>query len=70
MEGTVKFFDDRKNYGFISPDGESEDLFVHRNDIESTLLEREGSPLNEGDRVKFGTEQTEKGSKAVRVEKI
>ncbi len=30
MEGRVKFFDDRKNYGFIEPRGEGEDHFVHR----------------------------------------
>ncbi|KXB00401.1 cold-shock protein [candidate division MSBL1 archaeon SCGC-AAA261O19] len=63
MEGTVKFFNERKNYGFISPDEGDEDLFVHRSDVEA------GS-LNEGDRVEFETETTEKGPRAVNVKKI
>ncbi len=64
MEGRVKFFDDRKNYGFIEPRGEGEDHFVHRSDIES------GGPLNEGDQVEFDSEQGDKGPKAVNVKKV
>ncbi|MGM0509653.1 MAG: cold-shock protein [Thermoplasmatota archaeon] len=63
MKGTVKFFNNMKNYGFIEPDEGEEDLFVHRNDIES-------GTLNEGDRVEFETEQGEKGPKAVDVKTI
>ncbi len=63
MEGTVKFFDVRKNYGFITPDEGDEDLFVHASDIES------GS-LNEDDRVGFESEEGEKGPRAVKVSKI
>jgi len=63
MKGTVKFFNNMKNYGFIEPDEGEEDLFVHRNDIES-------GTLNEGDRVEFETEQGEKGPKAVNVKTI
>ncbi len=63
MEGTVKFFNNMKNYGFIEPDEGEEDLFVHRNDIES-------GTINEGDRVEFETEQGEKGPKAVNVKTI
>ncbi|KXA98581.1 hypothetical protein AKJ39_01515 [candidate division MSBL1 archaeon SCGC-AAA259J03] len=64
MRGTVKFFDDRKNYGFIEPAESGEgDHFVHRSDIES------GS-LNEGDIVEFDSELGEKGPRAVNVRKI
>ncbi|MFO7791671.1 MAG: cold shock domain-containing protein [Candidatus Saliniplasma sp.] len=60
MKGTVKFFNNMKNYGFIEPDEGDEDLFVHRSDIE-------GVTLNEGDRVEFETEEGEKGPRAVDV---
>lgn len=63
MEGTVKFFNERKNYGFISPDEGDEDLFVHRSNVEADTL-------NEGDRVEFETETTEKGPRAINVKKI
>lgn len=63
MEGTVKFFDKRKNYGFISPDEGDEDLFVHASDIESGTLSDE-------DRVEFESEEGDKGPRAVLVEKL
>ncbi len=63
MKGTVKFFDRRKNYGFIEPDEGDEDLFVHASDIES------GS-LNEDDEVEFEQEEGDKGPRAVKVEKL
>ncbi|MFP4006344.1 MAG: cold-shock protein [Candidatus Hadarchaeia archaeon] len=63
MEGEVKFFDPRKNYGFITPDEGDEDLFVHASDIEA-------GPLNEEDRVEFDAEEGEKGPRAVNVKKI
>ncbi|MFB6215797.1 MAG: cold-shock protein [Candidatus Aenigmatarchaeota archaeon] len=63
MKGTVKFFNDRKNYGFIEPEDGDEDLFVHSSDIES------GS-LNEGDEVEFEQEEGDKGPRAVNVEKV
>jgi len=63
MEGTVKFFNDMKNYGFIEPEEGDEDLFVHRSGMECNTLE-------EGDRVRFETEEGEKGPRAINVEKI
>ena len=63
MEGTVKFFDPRKNYGFITPDEGDEDLFVHASDIES-------GPIDEDVRVEFESEEGEKGPRAVKVNKI
>lgn len=64
MEGTVKFFDRNKNYGFIDPDEGDEDLFVHASDIESGLF------LGEDDRVEFDSEQGDKGLRAVNVKKL
>ncbi|MFW6172184.1 MAG: cold-shock protein [Elusimicrobiota bacterium] len=64
MKGTVKFFDDKKNYGFIEPDGREEDHFVHRSAI------RGGYTLEEGDRVEFDSELGERGLQAQNVRKI
>ncbi len=63
MKGTVKFFNDQKNYGFIEPDEGDEDLFVHRSDLDEITV-------NEEDRVEFDIEQSEKGPRAVNVKKI
>lgn len=59
--GTVKFFNTEKGFGFITPDGGGEDLFVHKTGTRS--------PLHEGDKVTFEVEQSPKGLNAVRVEK-
>ena len=63
MKGTVKFFNQSKNFGFITPDDKSKDLYVHKNDIVSGML-------NEGDKVEFDSEEGDKGKKAVNVKKI
>ena len=63
MKGTVKFFDPRKNYGFIAPDEGDEDLLVHASDIES-------GPIDEDDKVEFDSEEGEKGPRAVNVKKV
>lgn len=63
MKGVVKFFNERKNYGFIEPEEGEEDLFVHRSDLEEETLE-------EGDEVEFETEESEKGPRAVQVKKV
>ncbi|MGM0442190.1 MAG: cold-shock protein [Elusimicrobiota bacterium] len=63
MKGTVKFFNDRKNFGFIEPEDGSDDHFVHVSDIEF------GS-LSEGDQVEFESVDGEKGLKAVSVNKL
>lgn len=63
MKGTVKFFNNQKNYGFIEPEEGGEDLFVHRSDVES-------GNLAEGDKVEFESEQGDKGPRAVNVEKV
>lgn len=63
MKGTVKFFNEVKNFGFIEPEEGGEDFFVHKSDVES------GS-LSEGDEVEFETEEGDKGPKAANVEKV
>jgi len=61
-EGTVKWFDDRKNYGFIEREV-SEDLFVHFSNIEGEGFKT----LKQGEKVSFEVEETERGLQAVKV---
>lgn len=57
QNGTVKFFNTTKGFGFITPEGGSKDVFVH-----ITALERAGiRSLNEGQKVTFETEQDKRG---------
>jgi len=62
MEGVIKKLTD-KGFGFITPDGDGKDLFFHSNDVNSP----EFNELNEGDRVTFEMEDSDKGPKAVNV---
>jgi len=61
-EGTVKFFNRAKGFGFIKPTDSSEDIFVH----ESGLIDE----IREDDKVKFDVEKGKKGLNAVNVELI
>ncbi len=64
-EGTVKWFNDSKGFGFITGD-DGTDAFVHH-----TSIQGEGfKSLAEGDRVSFDTENGPKGLKAVNVKKL
>ena len=64
-QGTVKWFNGAKGYGFISR-SQGEDVFVH-----FKSLSMEGyKTLNEGDKVEFEVEQGPKGLQALNVKKI
>jgi CspA family cold shock protein len=60
--GIVKWFNERKGYGFIEQD-EGPDVFVHHSGINATGFKS----LNEGDRVNFDIEEGQKGPRAVNV---
>jgi cold shock protein len=59
MQGTVKFFNDAKGFGFISPAGSTEDIFVHS----SGLIDN----IRQNDKVEFEQERGKKGMNAVKV---
>jgi len=61
-EGTVKWFDGRKGYGFISREN-GEDVFVHF----SNITQEGFKSLNEGDKVSFEVQDSERGPQAVNV---
>jgi CspA family cold shock protein len=60
MQGTVKWFDTIKRFGFITPSDGSSDVFVHSSDIQ-------GDGLNEGDKVEYELTEGAKGPKATNV---
>ena len=62
MQGTVKFFNDTKGFGFIKPEDSSEDIFVHS----SGLIDE----IRENDKVEYDTERGKKGMNAVNVKVI
>ena len=66
IQGTVRWFSRVKGYGFIQPDGEEKDVFVHFSAIKGEGYRN----LNEGQRVLFSVEDTEKGPQAVEVEAL
>ena len=60
--GTVKWFNSEKGFGFITNNDGSEDVFVHFSSIQSDGYKA----LNEGDSVMFDTEQDPKDSRKLR----
>src|SRR5258708_37504337 len=66
LTGTVKWFNERKGYGFIAPDDGSKDLFVHQ----SAILASGFRSLSEGERVEFSVTQEPKGPAATNVKEL
>lgn len=62
MQGTVKFFNETKGFGFIKPSDSSEDIFVHS----SGLIDE----IRENDKVEYETERGKKGMNAVNVKVV
>ncbi|MFP4027625.1 MAG: cold-shock protein [Candidatus Brocadiia bacterium] len=65
-EGTVKWFDDKKGYGFIETDNSDEDVFVHYSAINMDGFKT----LEEGQRVSFEVVPSDKGLKADNVQAV
>jgi CspA family cold shock protein len=64
--GTVKWFNDSKGYGFITPDEGSKDLFVHQ----SNILSEGFRSLSENARVEYEAREGTKGPEAVNVQPV
>ena len=61
-KGTVKFFNQSKGFGFITPDDGGKDVFVHQNGLVDNI--------SDGDKVSYDVEQGKKGLNAVNVKVI
>ncbi len=57
--GTVKFFNNSKGFGFITPDDGGKDVFVHQNGLTDKI--------DEGDKVSYDVEESPKGLNAINV---
>jgi CspA family cold shock protein len=66
ITGTVKWFNDAKGYGFITPEGDDRDCFVHHSAIQAEGFKS----LAEGEQVEFEITQGEKGPAAENVVKL
>ena len=64
MEGTVKFFNAAKGFGFITNDDTGKEIFVHITGLKG------GESLNEGDKVEYVEEEGRKGTVAAQVRVI
>ena len=64
QSGTVKWFNDSKGFGFITPDGGGEDLFAHFSAIQSAGFKT----LAEGQRVNFDVTNGPKGKQASNIQ--
>ena len=63
MKGTVKWFNDRKGFGFIEGE-DGKDIFVHRNDLPL------GTALDENDQVEYEIIKSDRGPQATNVKKL
>jgi CspA family cold shock protein len=61
--GTVKWFNDAKGYGFITPEEGEKDLFVHHSNVVGNGFKS----LSEGAKVEFDREESDKGPVATNV---
>ena len=64
--GTVKWFNNDKGFGFITPDEGGKDLFVHHSAIQANGFRT----LEDGARVNYEAEDGPKGPKAINVEPV
>ena len=64
--GSVKWFNAEKGFGFITPDGGGEDLFVHHSSITGEGFKT----LAENQAVEFDVQQSDKGPRAANVRKL
>ena len=60
-KGTVKFFNEQKGFGFITPENGAKDIFVH-------ITKLNGASLAEGQQVAFETQEGRKGPEAINIE--
>jgi CspA family cold shock protein len=66
MKGKVKWFNDQKGFGFITPEDGSKDLFVHHSSIQGSGFKT----LAENQEVEFDVQQSEKGPRAANVKPL